>query len=130
MSRRSLLRDTAGVSAVEFALLSPVFFLLMFAVIDAGQLVWTQMSLEHAVESAARCASLRSSNCATETQIQSYASAQAPGLGLPPSTFSYSTPGCGSQVTASFRYYFLSSAFPSSYTTLTATSCLPFASIS
>ena len=130
MSWRSLLRDKAGVSAVEFALLSPVFFLLVFAVMDAGELVWTQISLEHAVESAARCASLRSSNCTTVTGIQSYASAQAPGLGLSPSVFSYSTPSCGPQVTASYTYYYLSTAFPSSYTTLTATSCLPFASVS
>jgi Flp pilus assembly protein TadG len=41
MSARRGLADAAGVSAVEFALLSPVLFLLAFGVIDAGRIVWT-----------------------------------------------------------------------------------------
>ena len=121
-------REESGVSAVEFALLSPAFFLILFGVVDAGQSVWAQMSLEHAVESAAHCASLRASNCVAPTDIQSYAVSQAPGMALSPSVFSYSTPACGAQVTATYVYYYLSSGFPNSYMTLTATSCLPFAS--
>ena len=121
-------RHNGGVSAVEFALLSPIFFLLLFAVVDAGQWVWAQMSLEHAVETAARCASLRASNCVATSDIQSYAVSQAPGLGFSPTVFSYATPACGAQVTASYNYYFMSAAFPTAFTTLTAAACLPFAS--
>ena len=125
MSARRFIYDAAGTSAVEFAILAPIFFAITFGVIDAGRLVWTQMSMEHAVESAARCASIQSADCVTVSQIQSYAAAQTPGLGLPTSAFSYTTPTCGSQVAATYRYYYLSAAFSNSYSTLTAQSCIP-----
>jgi Flp pilus assembly protein TadG len=127
MTIQRFFRDRAGSSAVEFALLSPVFFAIAFGIVDAGRLVWTQMSIEHAVESAARCASIQSTNCTTAPDVQTYAATQAPGLGLSPSAFSYSTPSCGSLVSATYRYYYLSAAFPGSYSTLTAQSCVPVA---
>lgn len=127
MIARRFLRDQAGAVAVEFATLAPIFFAMTFGAIDAGRLVWTQISIEHAVESAARCASLGSTNCATASQVQTYAAAQAPGLGLSPSAFTYSTPTCGSQVSATYNYYYLSAAFPSSYKTITAQACAPVA---
>ena len=125
MIARRFLHDGSGSSAVEFAMLSPIFFGIAFGVIDAGRLAWTQMTIEHAVESAARCASLQSSDCTSASQIQSYATTQAPGLGLSASVFSYSTPSCGAQVAASYKYYYLSPAFPRSYSTITAQACLP-----
>jgi hypothetical protein len=86
------------------------------------------MTLEHAVESAARCAALRSASCSTAANVQAYAVGQAPGLGAGASVFSYATPACGAQVSASFTYYFAGAAFPDAAMTLTASSCLPFAS--
>ncbi len=50
MIARRFLHDGSGSSAVEFAMLSPIFFGIAFGVIDAGRLAWTQMTIEHAVE--------------------------------------------------------------------------------
>jgi Flp pilus assembly protein TadG len=42
---------------VEFALVAPLFFFLMFAIIDFGRLIFVQMNLQQAVQEAARFAS-------------------------------------------------------------------------
>ena len=53
-----IIDDNRGASAVEFALTAPVFFVMLFAVIDGGLLLWTQVGLQHGAEAAARCASI------------------------------------------------------------------------
>ncbi len=125
MNFRRLFRNDDGATAVEFAMLAPLFFAMAFGVIDAGRLVWTQMTLEHAVESAARCAGLQSSNCSSAALVQSYAASQAPGLGISSAAFSYSATTCGAQVSATYTYYYLSRAFPGSSSTLKAQYCMP-----
>jgi hypothetical protein len=45
-----------GQSLVEFAIVVPVFFLLIFAVIDLGRLFFVQMTLQHAMREAGRLA--------------------------------------------------------------------------
>lgn len=42
---------------VEFAIVAPLFFLLVFALIDYGRLFFTQMEVEEAVQEAGRYAS-------------------------------------------------------------------------
>ncbi|HVA77950.1 MAG TPA: TadE/TadG family type IV pilus assembly protein [Candidatus Binataceae bacterium] len=42
---------------VEFAMVAPLFFLLIFAVVEFGRLFFTQMQLEEAVQEAGRYAS-------------------------------------------------------------------------
>ena len=51
-------RDQRGATALEFALLAPVFVLLIFGIIGIGMLFWTQVGLQHGVQMAARCASV------------------------------------------------------------------------
>lgn len=41
---------------VEFAMIAPLFFLLVFGVIDFGRLFFTQMTLQHALREAGRFA--------------------------------------------------------------------------
>jgi TadE-like protein len=48
--------STAGASAVEFALVAPMFFLLFFAVFDFSRLFFVQMTLQNAVREAGRYA--------------------------------------------------------------------------
>ena len=43
-----------GQSLVEFALVVPVFLLLMFGIIDFGRLFFSQMTLQHAMREAGR----------------------------------------------------------------------------
>lgn len=113
----------AGSSAIEFAMLLPVFIFVLFGLIDAADLVWTQVGMEHAVEAAARCAAVNNASCTSNAAVQTYASTQALGLNLAPSTFSFSQSSCGALVTAQYNFLFLTSDFPSSYVTLSAKSC-------
>lgn len=118
-------QNGSGASAVEFAIIAPVFLLLLFAAIEGGLLLWTQLGLQHGVELAARCASVNTSVCGSAAAIQDFAAQQAFGLNVPPSNFSVSTPACGNQVNASYAYAFASNAFGIPSFTLTAQSCFP-----
>ncbi|HEX9463626.1 MAG TPA: TadE/TadG family type IV pilus assembly protein [Alphaproteobacteria bacterium] len=120
-----LWRDRAGGSLVETSILMPVFATLVFGVIDLGQLFWTQTALQHAVEMAARCASINTTNCGTTSQIQTYAGTQAYGLTFANNTFTATTPACGNQVTATYTYNFLTALLPVTNISLAAKSCYP-----
>jgi len=50
--------DTSGSSLIEFTVTLPLFFLLMFGLLQAGLLLYTLSGLQHGVEVAARCASV------------------------------------------------------------------------
>jgi Flp pilus assembly protein TadG len=116
--------DNGGASALEFALTAPIFFLFVFGIVEFGLLFWTQLGLQHGAELAARCASISSTLCPNSNAITSYAAQQAFGLGLPSQTFTYSTPACGNQVSASYAFQF-PEILNLSPLTLTAQACFP-----
>ena len=118
--------DSRGATAVEFAILAPLFFLCIFGVMGFGLLFWTQAGLQHGAEMAARCASINATLCPTSnpSSITSYAAQQAFGLSLPASTFSYSAPSCGNQVNATYVFT-LPTILNFSPVTLTAQACFP-----
>lgn len=117
-------RDDQGTSALEFALTAPVFFLFLFGIIEFGLLFWTQIGLQHGTEMAARCATVNSTLCPSSNAITSYAAQEAFGLSLPTQTFTYSTPACGNQVSASYVFQF-PEVLNLSPVTLTARACFP-----
>jgi len=125
MMLRAVGRDTKGSAALEFALTAPLFFALVFGVIEAGLMVWVKLGLQHGVEMAARCASVNTTLCGTVTQIQTYASQQSYGLDPPPSNFTVSVLACGNQVSGQYTYTFLTEFFPSESVSLTAQACFP-----
>lgn len=51
---RRFLRNTRGVTAVEFAMVAPVFFMAMGAVIETGVMLFTEYVLQSSVQEAAR----------------------------------------------------------------------------
>lgn len=119
-------RDQEGASAVEFALIAPVFFLFIFGIIAFGILFWTQIGLQHGAEMAARCASINTALCpnSNPSTITNYAMQQALGLSLPASTFTYTTPTCGNQVSGSYTFQF-PDILNLSPLTITAQACFP-----
>jgi hypothetical protein len=129
-STKKLLLDERGATALEFAILAPVFFLLIFGIIVFGMLFWTQVGLQHGAEMAARCASINAWRCPTSnpSAITQYATQQAQnfGMSLPPNTFTYSLPppACGNQVNASYTFVF-PGILNLSPLTLTAQACFP-----
>jgi Flp pilus assembly protein TadG len=136
---RRALRDRAGVTIIEFAILLPFFLILIFGIIEFAQVVFFQAALQHAVTNAARCYSefaapnaLGSGNtppdCSTIANVQAIAVQQAYGLNIPSATFTPAAPANGYNC-VSARYVFnltipLMPPFP---IPLTATSCYPVA---
>lgn len=121
------LRDTCGTAAIEFAILSTVFFALIFGILEGGYVLYMDLGIQHATEMAARCATVYSSStCNSSSAIQTYAATQAYGISPPASAFTYSSTTCGNKVTASYTYSFLGSYFwGGSSVTLTGSSCFP-----
>ena len=122
---RRLHGDTRGAAALEFAILLPLFVALIFGVMQLGQALWTQSALQHAVEMAARCASVNTVVCGTATQVQAYAATQAYGLALPAATFSVATPACGNEVTANYALTLPVATPINTAITLNARACYP-----
>jgi Flp pilus assembly protein TadG len=114
-----------GTTAVETAIVLPAFLLLLFAVIEAGLLFWTQTTLQSAVEAAARCAVVNTTQCGSTSAIQSYAAAQAPAMTVSSSSFNVSQPSCGYQVSISYPFSFIVPELYSGIITLNAKSCHP-----
>ena len=75
-----------GATAVEFAMTAPVFFLILFGIIQGGLLLWTQLGLQHGAEMAARCAGVNKILCGNNGAITNFAAQQAYGLNPPAST--------------------------------------------
>ena len=125
MKRMWFWRDTRGSSAVEIGLTAPFFFALLFGLIEGGLLLWTQLGLQHATAMAARCASIDVSTCKDSGTVRSYAVQQSFGVNPPASTFSYSTPSCGNQVSASYQFNFVTNYWGTPTLTLSALSCFP-----
>jgi len=54
------LRNTrAGQNLVEFALIGPLFFVLVFGIIEGGRLIWTNHTLSNATKEGARYTTVR-----------------------------------------------------------------------
>jgi Flp pilus assembly protein TadG len=49
-------RKQRGASAVEFAIIAPLLFFLLFAIIDACAMLWVNLTMQHAVREGARYA--------------------------------------------------------------------------
>jgi len=114
-----------GAVAVEMAIVLPVLLLFVFGLIDFARLIWTQSTLDYAVEAAARCAAINATQCGSAVQVQDYAVSKALGLDVTRSAFSVATVPCGMRVSANFSFEFvLAWLFPSSIT-LTANACYP-----
>jgi Flp pilus assembly protein TadG len=85
--RRRMRKDaTRGSAALEFAFIAPVFFMMLFAIMETGIMYFSQFALQNAVDQAARqirTGQAQSVNPATPTYCAgtgtnvSYASAQA-----------------------------------------------------
>jgi Flp pilus assembly protein TadG len=59
---RDLLRDRRGVAAIEFALMTPVFCLLLAGVVDLGGALYTKFKLDSAVTAGANFAQINAAN--------------------------------------------------------------------
>lgn len=105
----------------------PILLLCVFGLIEFARAIWTQATLDYAVQAAARCAAVDMNACDTDLKIQNYAAGKAAGLSFadPTSTFGVTRPSCGIQVTASLPFDFLVPALLPYSATLSARACFP-----
>jgi Flp pilus assembly protein TadG len=125
MTFRRIYDDERGISAVEFGITAPVFFIMIFALIEGGLALWTQLGLQHGVEQAARCASLSATICANTEATKNYAKSKSFGVNLEAANFTVTTAACGNKVDASYSYNYLTKLFNLSQLNLTAAACFP-----
>ena len=122
---RRMLRSRAGTTTLEFALVMLPFLMMIFGIVDFSRLIWTQSALQFATERAARCAAVNTSACGTLSEIQAYAGSQAFATEIPTTAFSYAANACGSDVSATTSFTFISTILMPTALTLTARSCYP-----
>jgi len=119
---RTFARCERGAAAVEFALVLPVFATLTFGLLWACLIIYSNASLHYAVEQAARCYSVNSSQCGSASTAQTYAKSHYGGIGKP--SFTASNPACGSQVSGSVTLN-LNAAIMNWNVPLNAKACFP-----
>jgi hypothetical protein len=97
-------RDDKGTTAIEFAIVGPIFIFLVIGIAFLCMGLAVAGSMHFAVEEGARCASVRKTVCSDESTTIAYTKAHYFGpAGVP--TFTYnSTAACGHSVTASVNY--------------------------
>ena len=125
-------RDNRATAALEFALVMPVFLLLLLGAIEYGRMIWTWQALQAAAGVTARCVAIGSNACPA---ADSYAKAvaQAFGIGSPTVLPSQTTTACSGQTGVNMEQVTLTLAFSSPAAkllpwlggTLTASACYP-----
>ena len=126
----AIARHSGGVTAVESALLFPAFLMLLLGIGEFGRALWTQVALQYAVGTAARCAAVTPGSC---SNVEAYAASQAWGLSIPSGDFTYTSgASCGisgytggAKVTVSYPFKPLVPKLVPLSVTLSARSCHP-----
>jgi Flp pilus assembly protein TadG len=103
---------------VEFAILFPIFVLLIVGGIDVGLSMISADRLQFATEAAARCGAIPRPPCPDANATKIYAEAAA---ALPGATFNVASAACGTQVDATYSY----TSFILPNIPLSASSCYP-----
>ena len=98
MTGRTFIADQGGAAAVEFALVSTVFLSMLIGLCYIAIMLFNNMSLQWAVEKAARVAEINSA--ATQSDIASAVNAYLASEGLPTATVTYSSAVSGGVTTA------------------------------
>ena len=122
-----LWRDQAGATAVEFALIAPILFLLLFGAMEAGRLLFVQAALHHAVADAARCASINPDTCsspkALALEIQAGMAALSAPMPVDAAALIVKTAPCGLSIAAALPYRPLLLPLAKARMTLSARAC-------
>jgi Flp pilus assembly protein TadG len=119
----SLRASETGTTAVEFAIIAPVFIALLIATLAFCLGLFLIGSLHYAVEEGARCASVKTTICPDSATTIAYAQSHYYGPNLSP-TFTYAAAACGKSVSASINYS-MDVGFRTFVLPISATACFP-----
>jgi Flp pilus assembly protein TadG len=120
---KSLRHDQQGTTAVEFAIIAPVFIALLIGTMALCLVLFLVGSLHFAVEDGARCASVKTTICTDATSTIAYTQSRYMGPNVSP-TFTYAAAACGNSVTASISYS-MDVGFKTFVIPISATACFP-----
>lgn len=124
---KSLRLNQQGTTAVEFAIVAPVFIALLIGTIALCIGLFLVGSLHYAVEEGARCASVRAvcqvNGIPDAAATQTYAQNHYFGPNVSP-TFTYAAAACGNSVSASISYS-MNVGFRTFTIPISATACFP-----
>lgn len=88
-----LIRDTSGVTIIEFALISPILMVMLFGLLDLAHSMYTAQMLQGAIQKAARDSTIEGASTSAATldgRVSDAVLAIAPGSTLSFSRKSYS----------------------------------------
>ena len=126
---RSISRNQEGTTAVEFAIIAPVFILLVLGTIALCFALFLIGSLHFAVEDGARCASVKTSICLDTPTTIAYTQSRYLGPNVSP-TFTYNNAAScgpantGNSVTGTVNYT-MDIGFRKLVVPISATACFP-----
>jgi Flp pilus assembly pilin Flp len=120
---KSLHLDQQGTTAVEFAIIAPVFIALLIGTIALCIGLFLIGSLHFAVEDGARCAAVKTTICSDAVTTVAYTQSRYYGPDVSP-TFTYATAACGNSVSASISYS-MNVGFKTFIVPISATACFP-----
>jgi Flp pilus assembly protein TadG len=124
---KALRLDDGGTTAVEFAIVAPVFVALLVGTISLCIGLFLIGSLHFAVQEGARCASVRTecrvNGSPDATATVAYTQNQYVGPAVSP-TFTYAAAPCGNSVSASINYS-MNLGFKTFTLPISATACFP-----
>ena len=102
--KTKMFTDERGTTAIEFAIVGPIFIFLVIGIAFLCMGLAVAGSMHYAVEEGARCASVRKTVCSDEDTTIAYIKAHYFGPGGVP-TFAYDpAAACGHSVTTSISY--------------------------
>lgn len=121
-------RDTRGAIVVEFAILAPIFLIIVIGMIDFSRLFWIKSTMQFAVEQTARYAMVNAD--AATADLEAYAEAR--GATVNGVTYSAATSSSGGinfrTITATYTFSFMLPIVPIGDITLSAKSATPVSS--
>ena len=119
---KSLCVDRQGTTAVEFAIVAPVFIALLLGTLGVCFSLFLVGSMHFAVEDGARCASVKTTICADDATTIAYTQSRYFGPASP--TFTYTAAACGNSVTGTINYS-MDVGLKTFVIPISATACFP-----
>ncbi len=100
----NILGNERGTTALEFAIVGPVFILLTIGTLYLCMCLFVVGSMHYAVEEGARCASVRTTQCSDSTTTISYTQNHYYGPSSTPSFTYNAAAACGHSVSGTLNY--------------------------
>lgn len=120
---RRFARDDRGAAAAEFALVVPVFLMLVFGTISVGLAMSAINQIHYAAERSARCLSVdEGGNCTGDINV--YAKGFYHGPSVTALNFAATSQACGNRVIGTAGYEIVT-GFSSTAINISATACYP-----